>query len=90
MNIGDKAIIKVEICANNLKNPHYNKVVTILELPDRLGLIKVSIDDFPNCNHRDYHNQFYYNIDELEFINPMKCVDIVEMPTMFINCNNSR
>jgi len=65
-NVGDKVIIKKEICANNLINPHYNKVATVLEKPDRLGLVKISIDDFPNCNHKEYHNQFYYDIEDLE------------------------
>lgn len=68
MNIGDKVIIKTEIYANNLINPHYNKIATVLKEPDRLGLVKVSIDNFPNCNHREYHNQFYYDIDELELL----------------------
>jgi hypothetical protein len=69
MKIGDKVIIKEEICANNLPNPHYNKVATVIENPDRLNLVKVSIDDFPNCNHREYHNRFYYQLEELELIN---------------------
>lgn len=68
MNIGDKVIIKREICANNLRNPHYNKMATVLKEPDRLNLVKVSIDDFPSVNHREFHNQFYFDIEELQLI----------------------
>jgi hypothetical protein len=63
---GDKVIIMEEICANNLKNPHYKKMATVLEPPDRFGSVKVSVDDFPNCNHRDLKNQFRYDLDELD------------------------
>jgi hypothetical protein len=66
MNIGGKVIIKEEICANGLKNPHYNKIATVHEI-DR-SHVKVSIDDFPNCNHRDYHNRFWYLPEELEAV----------------------
>jgi hypothetical protein len=67
MNIGDKVIIKKEICANNLPNPHYNKIATVEEI-DTLDLVRVSIDDFPNCNHRTYHNRFWYSKNELELV----------------------
>lgn len=66
MKIGDKVIIKQEICANNLKNPHYNRIGTVLKEVDKFDLVQISIDDFPNVNHRDYHNRFYYLKDELE------------------------
>jgi hypothetical protein len=68
MQIGDKVIIKEKICANNLPNPHYNRIATILEEPDRFDRVLLSIDDFPNCNHREYHNRFYYDINELELV----------------------
>lgn len=68
MKKGSKVVITQRICANGLKNPHYGKIGTILENPDRLDLVKISIDNFPNCNHREYHNQFYYDIEELKVI----------------------
>lgn len=68
MNTGNKVIIKKEICANNNKNPHFNKIATVEEI-DRLNQVRVSIDDFPNCNHRTYHNRFWYMKDELELVN---------------------
>lgn len=66
LNIGDKVIIKREICANNLINPHFDKIATILKVDKIFDRIQISIDDFPNCNHRDYHNKFWYLIDEVE------------------------
>lgn len=68
MKIGSKVIIKREICANNLPNPHYNKIATIIEEPDKFNLVKITIDDFPHCNHRDYHNRFYYQKKELDIL----------------------
>lgn len=34
---------------------------------ETLGRFKVSVVDFPNCNHREYHNRF--TADESELIN---------------------
>ena len=65
MEIGSKVIIKRKICANGLRNPHFNKVATVLSI-DRIDQVCVSIDSFPNCNHREFYNRFWYNSDELE------------------------
>jgi hypothetical protein len=65
VKVGDKVIIKREICANNCKNPHFGKIATVQKI-DRLNQVGVSIDSFPNCNHRDYHNRFWYGQEELE------------------------
>lgn len=71
MKISDKVKIIEEICANGLKNPHFKKIATILEI-DKLNLIKVSIDNFPNCNSREYHNRFYYTQEEVKFFEEEK------------------
>ena len=67
MKIGDRVRIKREICANGQVNPWYGKTGTVLSV----GIIttEVSVDDSPNVNHREYHNRFGYNDDELEVIN---------------------
>lgn len=66
--VGDKVRIKTEIAANGLKHPWFNSIATVKAEPDRLNLVNISIDEFPNCNHREYHNNFYFDIEELELI----------------------
>ena len=50
----------------NTSHIHYGKAITILE-KDIFGYW-FSIDDFPNCNHREKQNRFYASHEEIEFI----------------------
>ena len=50
----------------DISHIHYGKAITILE-KDRFGYW-FSIDDFPNCNHREKQNRFYASHEEIEFI----------------------
>ena len=45
-------------------HPHYNKIVTIIST-ETLNRIKISVDDFPQCNYRESKNQFFADKDEL-------------------------
>lgn len=44
---------------------HYGKVATVMSR-DNLGRYRISIDDFPQCNHREIKNRFYAEEKELE------------------------
>lgn len=48
-------------------DPHYGKIVTVIreETCDRL---RISVDDFPECNGKIRRNQFLADKDELYFI----------------------
>ena len=46
------------------KHPHFGKIVTVIA-PQTLGRVRISVDDFPNCNNRLNVNQFIAEKDEL-------------------------
>ena len=50
----------------NISHIHYGKTVTILG-KDRIYYC-FSIDDFPNCNHREKQNRFHASHEEIEII----------------------
>lgn len=63
LKVGDKAIYRP-----NWKNHiHDRKTITIIG-HDTLNRYIFSIDDFPNCNHREYHNRFWCLHSEVETI----------------------
>lgn len=43
---------------------HCGKVVTVIG-EETLDRVKISVDDFPNCNYRELKNQFVADKDEL-------------------------
>lgn len=45
-------------------HPHYNKTVTMIS-EETLNRVKISVDDFPQCNGREIKNQFCADKDEL-------------------------
>lgn len=65
-------------------HPHYNKIVTMIS-EETLNRIKISVDDFPQCNHRELKNQFCADKEELIPYNPMELIKNAEMQTIFIN-----
>lgn len=46
------------------EHPHFGKVVTVIG-NETLGRLRISVDDFPNCNDRKHVNQFVAEPDEL-------------------------
>lgn len=60
MSIGEEYIyrpIDYVTKTDNVSHVHYGKRVTVIDF-DVLDRIWVSINDFPRCNHREYHNRF--------------------------------
>lgn len=49
----------------NIEHSHYGKTVTVIGL-ETLDRIRISVDDFPQCNYRREKNQFIAEKDELE------------------------
>lgn len=47
-----------------VEHPHCGKIVTVIGL-ETMDRVKVSVDDFPNCNDRKNANQFVADKDEL-------------------------
>lgn len=47
-----------------VKHPHFGKIVTVIG-SETLGRVRISVDDFPNCNDRLNVNQFVAEKDEL-------------------------
>lgn len=46
-------------------HPHCGKIVTVIR-SETFDRIRISVDDFPNCNNRKHVNQFVADKDELE------------------------
>lgn len=68
MKPGDKVIwkpIDYRDMSQNTSHIWYGAKATILEIIT-LDRAIISIDDFPNCNHREYHNRFCADFNELE------------------------
>lgn len=67
MNIGEEYIyrpIDYVTKTENVNHIHYGKKVTVIDF-DVLGRIWIAINDFPQCNQREYHNRFLAEIYEL-------------------------
>lgn len=53
------------------EHPHCGKIVTVIG-NETLNRIRISVDDFPECNDRIHVNQFVAEKDELEpYIEPI-------------------
>lgn len=48
-----------------INHVHFGKIVTVIGL-ETLNRVKISVDDFPQCNGRIFKNQFVADQDELE------------------------
>lgn len=46
-------------------HPHYGKVITVIGV-ETLNRVRISVDDFPQCNWKEHKNQFVADKDELE------------------------
>lgn len=60
MSIGEEYIyrpIDYVTKEDNTNHVHYGKKVTITDF-DMLDRVWIAINDFPQCNHREYHNRF--------------------------------
>jgi len=65
MRPGDKVRILRELHPNNCDpHIHFGKKATVLSVNG--NQVIVSIDDFPNMNHREMKNRFFYWKNELE------------------------
>ena len=65
MKIGDKVKILRELHPDGYSpHIHFGKLATVL--CDGGCEFMVSIDSFPNMNHRELRNRFVYHKDELE------------------------
>lgn len=64
MKAGTRCIFRPNYRFHNPENPWAGKACTVLE-EGRLTNT-VAFDDFPNCNHREWHNRFGADDDELE------------------------
>ncbi len=47
------------------EHPHYGKIVIVIGA-ETLDRVRISVDDFPNCNDKEHVNQFVADKDELE------------------------
>ena len=48
-------------------HPHCGKIVRVIG-NETLDRVRISVDDFPECNYREHKNQFVADKDELEEI----------------------
>lgn len=64
MKIGDTVIIHPKFVSVSSPHPHEGKRAIVEEIEKYL--VRVSLPDFPKCNHREIHNQFWYMPEELE------------------------
>ena len=66
--VGQKVIIMVNLGATGEVFPHFGKVATVREVT-HLKQVRVSIDNFPSCNHPEIHNRFWFMEEELKAVN---------------------
>lgn len=79
IGIGDKVRIEKKLHPNGKDgHVHFGKMATTLRV--ELGMVEVSIDNFPNCNHRALFNRFWYDKDELRVISTGREVDPPNAP----------
>ena len=67
MKIGDKYIWKPYNHAtksDDIDHVWYEHIVTVIGF-ETLDRAQISVDDFPNCNHRENKNRFCADIAEL-------------------------
>ncbi len=63
MKVGDTVILYPKYVSYP-PHPHEGKRAIVEEIEKYY--IRVSLPDFPNYNHREYHNRFWYTHDEYE------------------------
>ena len=67
MNIGDKFIWKPYNHAKkryDAEHIWYGHIVTVIGF-GTVDRVKISVDDFPDCNHRELKNRFCADVSDL-------------------------